>query len=164
MDIHIAPEKLREIASGFRNRKPYGYAAVGSLFEPSILSGVESRLGQYPEEENLYASRRKYRLSALAGMPARTRNALLFETNDISCPGRADPLQCLEGTFRKSIALYYYTPTRPGAGILFGKSEMTNLVERPSESFEIDTIRRLRHKLQMWAKGIAHSLKKGRDT
>lgn len=90
-----------------------------------------------------------------------TGNALLFETNDVSYHGHPDPLQCPEGTFRKSIALYYYTPTRPDAGIVLGKTEMTNFVERPSEAFEDDRIRRIRHKIQLRLKKIAHSLKRG---
>jgi len=64
--------------------------------------------------------------------------------------------------FRKSIALYYYTPARPAADIRFGKSEMTNFVERPSEEFDVDRVRRLRHRLQLQAKKFAHSLKRGR--
>lgn len=90
-------------------------------------------------------------------------NALLFETNDISYHGHPDPLACPEGTFRKSIALYYYTATRPDHGIVFGRTEMTNFVERPAERFERDRSRRLRHRLQLRAKKIAHSLKPHRN-
>jgi hypothetical protein len=91
----------------------------------------------------------------------RLGHALLFETNDISYHGHPDPLECPEGVFRKSIALYYYTPTRPAADLRFGKSEMTNFVERPVERFETDKVRRLRHRLQLQAKRFAHSLKPG---
>ena len=63
--------------------------------------------------------------------------------------------------FRKSIALYYYTPTRPAADLRFGKTEMTNFVERPAETFGTDKVRRLRHRLQLQAKRFAHSLKRG---
>jgi hypothetical protein len=262
MELKIAPGKVRKIGDAFRKRKPFGYAAVGGLFEPSLVSGiaseVESHLDSYPQEKNIYASHRKYRLSSLRDMPERTRdfigylnspaflevlteisgiadlhpdpelrgggihaigrggylkvhtdfnwhsglsmhrrlnlliylnenwqsdwngaielwspdagqrifslapeigNALLFETNDVSYHGHPDPLQCPEGTFRKSIALYYYTATRPRAGIVFGKSEMTNFVERPSEKFLDDRARRLRHRIQLQGKRIAHSLK-----
>ncbi|MGH8118399.1 MAG: 2OG-Fe(II) oxygenase [Rhodanobacteraceae bacterium] len=94
----------------------------------------------------------------------RLGHALLFETNDISYHGHPDPLECPEGTFRKSIALYYYTPTRPVAGVRFGKSAMTNFVERPAERFETDRVRRLRHRLELKAKRLAHSLKwSGKD-
>ncbi|MGH8214771.1 MAG: 2OG-Fe(II) oxygenase [Rhodanobacteraceae bacterium] len=96
-------------------------------------------------------------------LPPELGNALLFETNDISYHGHPDPLACPEGTFRKSIALYYYTATRPHAGIVFGRTEMTNFVERPSERFERDKSRRLRHKLQLRVKKIAHWLKPRRD-
>jgi Rps23 Pro-64 3,4-dihydroxylase Tpa1-like proline 4-hydroxylase len=79
-------------------------------------------------------------------------NALLFETSDISYHGHPDPLQCPEEIFRKSIAMYYYTPSRPNEEIRFGKSEMTNYVERPGEKFESDKFRRARHKLQLLIK------------
>lgn len=247
----------------FRNRKPYGYASVGGLFDGSLIYKISKEVGSHldkiPQETNFYASYRKYRLSALEDMPERTRdfitylnspaflqvlsgisgienlhpdpelrgggihaigrggflkvhtdfnwhsglsmhrrlnllvylnenwgdnwngrielwsadaksrvfslspnigNALLFETNDISYHGHPDPLQCPEDVFRKSIALYYYTPTRPDTGILFGKTEMTNFVERPSEKFEDDKVRRIRHKIQLQAKKIAHSFKR----
>ncbi|HJP99547.1 MAG TPA: 2OG-Fe(II) oxygenase [Rhodanobacteraceae bacterium] len=267
MDLNIAPEQVRMLGDGFRKQKPYGYASVGGLFDRSVVSEVAaevgSQLGSYPQEQDIYASHRKYRLSSLRDMPERTRefidylnspsflrvltqisgienlhpdpelrgggihaigrggylkihtdfnwhgglsmhrrlnllvylnenwqsdwngavelwsadagerifslapeigNALLFETNDVSYHGHPDPLQCPEGVFRKSIALYYYTATRPDAGIVFGKSEMTNFVERPSEKFASDRARRLRHRLQLQGKRIAHSLKWGRKT
>lgn len=95
-------------------------------------------------------------------VPPQIGHALLFETNDISYHGHPDPLECPEGVFRKSIALYYYTPTRPAADIRFGKSEMTNFVERPSEKFDVDRVRRLRHRFQLQAKKFAHFLKRDR--
>jgi hypothetical protein len=265
MGMNIAPATIQDIASEFRGRKPYGYAAVGELFDAAavlqVAREVEANLVRCPQEENIYASYRKYRLSALADMPERTRafitrlnappflqvlseitgiedlhpdpelrgggihaigrggylklhtdfnwhrglsmhrrlnllvylnedwqtgwngnvelwsadarqriftlapeigNALLFETSDISYHGHPDPLQCPEGTFRKSIALYYYTPTRPDTEVRFGRSEMTNFVERPAERFEADRVRRIRHKIQLQAKKLAHSLKRSR--
>lgn len=263
MEVKVSREKVHEMAVEFGNRKPYGYASIGSLFDTSLISRiskeVESHLDHIPQEINFYASYRKYKLSALADMPGQTRdfitylnshaflhvlseisgienlhpdpelrgggihaigrggflkvhtdfnwhgglsmhrrlnlliylnekwqddwngrvelwsedaknrifslspemgNALLFETNDISYHGHPDPLLCPEGMFRKSIALYYYTSARPDAGILFGKTEMTNFVERPSEKFKDDKIRRIRHKVQLRAKRIAHLLKR----
>lgn len=264
MDMQIAPATVRQIASEFRSRRPYGYAAVDGLFDAAtvlqVAREVEANLARYPQEENIYASYRKHRLSVLDEMPERARafvaalngppflrvlsditgienlqpdpelrgggihaigrggylklhtdfnwhrglsmyrrlnllvylneewqdhwngnielwsadarerifslsprlgHALLFETNDISYHGHPDPLECPEGVFRKSIALYYYTPTRPAADLRFGKSEMTNFVERPAETFETDKVRRLRHRLQLQAKRFAHSLKPG---
>jgi hypothetical protein len=264
MDMPIAPATVRQIASEFRSRKPYGYAAVDGLFDAAtvlqVAREVEANLARYPQEENIYASYRKHRLSVLDEMPEHARafvaalnappflrvlseitgienlqpdlelrgggihaigrggylklhtefnwhrgmsmylrlnlleyliedwqdawngnielwsadarerifslsprigRALLFETNDISYHGHPDALECPEGVFRKSIALYYYTPTRPAADIRFGKSEMTNFVERPAEKFEADKVRRLRHRLQLQAKRFAHSLKRG---
>lgn len=87
-------------------------------------------------------------------------NALLFETSDISYHGHPDPVQCPEGVFRKSIAMYYYSPSRPPSEVLLGKSEMTNYVERPSETFNNDKLRRIRHKIQLKIKKIAHSVNK----
>lgn len=262
MDMTIAPATVREIAKEFRSRTPYGYASVAGLFDADrvaeVAREVEANLARYPQEQDIYASYRKHRLSVLADMPERTRafiialnaapflevlseitgigdlhpdpelrgggihaigrggylklhtdfnwhrglamhrrlnllvylnenwqrgwngnielwsadarerifslspdlgHALLFETNDLSYHGHPDPLQCPEGTFRKSIALYYYTPTRPAAGVRFGKSEMTNFVERPAEHFETDRVRRLRHRIELQAKRLAHSLK-----
>jgi Rps23 Pro-64 3,4-dihydroxylase Tpa1-like proline 4-hydroxylase len=266
MDMHIAPATVRQIASEFRSRKPYGFAAVDGLFDAAtvrkVAREVEANLACYTQEENIYASYRKHRLSALDEMPEHARDfisalnappflrvlseitgiedlqpdpelrgggihaigrggylklhtdfnwhrglsmyrrlnllvylnedwqdgwngdielwsadaherifslsprlghALLFETNDISYHGHPDPLACPEGVFRKSIALYYYTPTRPAADLRFGKSEMTNFVERPAEKFEVDKVRRLRHRLQLQAKRFAHSLKRSHE-
>jgi hypothetical protein len=267
MDIHIAPTTIRKIADEFRARTPYGYADVGALFDPAVVSQIASEVDadlvrRCPQEENIYASYRKHRLSVLAEMPERTRefiaglnappflrvlseitgiadlhpdpelrgggihaigrggylklhtdfnwhrglsmhrrlnlliylnedwksdwrgdielwsadarrplfslapelgNALLFETNDLSYHGHPDALECPEDTFRKSIALYYYTPTRPATAIRFGRSEMTNFVARPRERFVSDRLRRIRHRIQLQAKALAHSLKRGRQ-
>ncbi len=102
------------------------------------------------------ARQRIFTLAPLIG------NALLFETNDISYHGHPDPLQCPEGVFRKSIAMYYYTATRPDREVRFGKSEMTNFIERPAERFEADKLRRIRHRIQLQVKRFAHSLKRSR--
>ncbi|HEU4855884.1 MAG TPA: 2OG-Fe(II) oxygenase [Rhodanobacteraceae bacterium] len=92
----------------------------------------------------------------------RIGHALLFETNDISYHGHPDPLACPEGVFRKSIALYYYTPTRPASDLRFGKSEMTNFVTRPAEKFETDRVRWLRQRLRLGAKRLAYALRRSR--
>jgi hypothetical protein len=92
----------------------------------------------------------------------RIGHALLFETNDISYHGHPDPLACPEGVFRKSIALYYYTPTRPASDLRFGKSEMTNFVARPAEKFETDRVRWLRQRLRLGAKRLAYALRRSR--
>lgn len=89
----------------------------------------------------------------------RIGHALLFGTNETSYHGHPDVLECPEGVFRKSIALSYYMRARPVTDVRFGKSEMTNFVERPTEKFEADKVRRLRHRLQLQAKRFAHSLK-----
>jgi hypothetical protein len=89
----------------------------------------------------------------------RLGRARLFETNDISCHGHPDPLGCPEGAFRKSIALYYCTPTRPAADPRCGKSEMTDSIERPTEEFEADRVRRL----QLQAKRFALSPKRSHE-
>ena len=77
MDMHIAPATVREIAGKFRSRKPYGYAAVDGLFDGAtvlqVAREVEANLVRYPQEENIYASYRKHRLSVLDDMPERAR-------------------------------------------------------------------------------------------
>lgn len=80
--------------------------------------------------------------------------ALLFETSDKSYHGHPDPLKCPTKIYRKSIAMYYYTPERPRDEIVFGKSEMTNYVERPGEVFGSDKMRRFRHYLQLRTKKL----------
>jgi Rps23 Pro-64 3,4-dihydroxylase Tpa1-like proline 4-hydroxylase len=87
-------------------------------------------------------------------------NALLFETSDVSFHGHPDPLDCPEGQFRKSIAVYYYSPSRPESEIRFGKSEMTNYVERPGEIFGKDRFRRFRHKIKLLVKKMRYALRK----
>lgn len=264
MDMHIAPATVRQIASEFQSRTPYGYASVGNLFDAAtvlqVARDVAANLASYPQEANIYASYRKHRLSVLAEMPEHARafvaalnapsflrvlsaisgidnlqpdpelrgggihaigrggylklhtdfnwhrglamyrrlnllvylnedwqdawrgdielwsadararifslsprlgHALLFETNDISYHGHPDPLACPEGVFRKSIALYYYTPTRPASDLRFGKSEMTNFVARPAETFEFDKVRHVRQRLQLRAKRLLYALRRG---
>lgn len=260
----LSSDKVMEIAVDFRRGKRYGYANVGCLFEPAMLSKVESEIVKHidsiPAEKNIYASNRKYKLSSVEKMPEITSslvkylnsdkflkllteitgikdlkpdpelqgggvhaigaggflklhtdfnwhsglqmhrrlnllvylntdwlskwngqvelwnescsekifslepslgNALLFETSDISYHGHPDPLECPEGVFRKSIAMYYYTVSRPREEILFGKSEMTNYVERPGERFKSDSVRRAKHRLQFQLKRIKSLLSKG---
>jgi Rps23 Pro-64 3,4-dihydroxylase Tpa1-like proline 4-hydroxylase len=86
-------------------------------------------------------------------------NALVFETNDISYHGHPEPLLCPSDKFRKSIAIYYYTIDRTNENIKFGKSEMTNYIERPGEMFHTDALRRLRHKIILNSKKIFHEIK-----
>jgi Rps23 Pro-64 3,4-dihydroxylase Tpa1-like proline 4-hydroxylase len=72
----------------------------------------------------------------VAKLPPLLNHALIFNTSDISFHGFPEPLQCPEGTSRKSLAFYYYTEdyetkshprstnyrARPGDGI--GKAAM----------------------------------------
>jgi hypothetical protein len=108
----------------------------------------------------LWSADARRRIFSLA---PRLGNALLFETNDVSHHGHPDPLRCPEGTFRTSIALYYYTATRTADGIQFGKSEMTNFVERPAEKFATDKWRQTRHRLQLRARKLVHALRSSHD-
>lgn len=94
----------------------------------------------------------------LFSLEPRLGNALIFETNDISYHGHPDPLNTPDGIYRKSIAMYYYSPTRPDSDVKLGKSNMTNYVERPGETFEEDRLRRFRHKVQIKLKRLMHSL------
>ena len=81
-------------------------------------------------------------------------NVLLFATSDLSYHGHPDPLQCPDNVWRKSFAMYYYSATRPDEEVAFGKSEMTNYVERPGEKFTTDRLRRLRHRVQLALKRL----------
>lgn len=98
----------------------------------------------------------------LAAFTPTLGTALLFETSDKSYHGHPDPLQCPSNTFRKSIAMYYYTDTRPAGEVVFGRSEMTNYIERPGEAFEADKLRRMRHRLQLSTRRMLHSVTKWR--
>lgn len=60
---------------------------------------------------------------------------VIFSTTDKSYHGHPDLLSCPEPIRRNSIALYYYTSTRPASEVEFGTSSMTNYRERPDESF-----------------------------
>ncbi len=86
--------------------------------------------------------------------------ALIFETTDNSYHGHPEPLACPEGRNRKSIAMYYYTKTRPDSDIIIGKSEMTNYKERPGETFVTDKLRRARHAVQLRVKKNFFSIKR----
>ncbi len=99
----------------------------------------------------------KHRLFSLE---PRLGNALVFETNDISYHGHPDPLETPEGIYRKSIAMYYYTPTRPLSDVRLGKSNMTNYVERPGETFTQDKVRHVRHRLQIMIKRLLYSFER----
>jgi hypothetical protein len=81
--------------------------------------------------------------SKVSEMAPKLGNALLFATTDSSYHGHPDPLQCPDGTYRRSIAMYYYSQTRPEEEVAFGRSEMTNYAERPKERFGGDRFRRL---------------------
>jgi hypothetical protein len=94
----------------------------------------------------------------LFSLEPRLGNALIFETNDVSYHGHPDPLKTPDGIFRKSIAMYYYTPSRPNSDVRLGKSNMTNYVERPGETFTQDRMRRMRHKLQIKIKRIFYAI------
>lgn len=94
----------------------------------------------------------------LHSMAPQLGNALLFETTDFSYHGHPDPLKCPDDIYRKSIAMYYYTHTRPKSQVALGRSEITNYVERPGETFEFDGGRRLRNKVELSLKKVLYKL------
>ncbi len=61
---------------------------------------------------------------------------VVFSTTDKSYHGHPDALTCPENVRRNSIALYYYTATRPASEIEFGQSVLTNYRQRPDEAFQ----------------------------
>lgn len=63
-------------------------------------------------------------------LPVMNRCAV-FSTTDDSYHGHPDPIQCPEGMFRRSIALYYYTNGRPAAEL--SRRHSTLYKRRPGE-------------------------------
>lgn len=60
---------------------------------------------------------------------------VVFNTTDFSYHGHPEPLQCPEGRTRNSIALYYYSATRPEHETRRGKSAQTEYRPRTSGEF-----------------------------
>jgi len=56
---------------------------------------------------------------------------VIFATTDYTCHGHPDDLACPEGTFRKSIALYYYSNGRPAEEQ--SESHLTQYRKRPGD-------------------------------
>jgi Rps23 Pro-64 3,4-dihydroxylase Tpa1-like proline 4-hydroxylase len=73
---------------------------------------------------------------------------VVFSTTDFSYHGHPDPLTCPENVTRNSVAMYYYSASRPEHEIRFGASEMTNYRARPNEEFE-GTGKHAVHQLQI---------------
>lgn len=70
---------------------------------------------------------------------------VIFETTDNSPHGHPEPLNCPETTFRKSLAWYYYTSTRPEHEIT--KPHSTLFKKRPNDHTtpEIESLRAKRN-------------------
>jgi hypothetical protein len=66
-----------------------------------------------------------------AAMPVLGR-AVVFDTERDSFHGHPDPLMCPEGTYRRSLALYYYTV--PENAELVEPSHTTNFQVRPGST------------------------------
>jgi hypothetical protein len=58
---------------------------------------------------------------------------VIFSTTDFSYHGHPEPLKCPPHVRRNSIALYYYSKTRPQNEIRFGHSDMTNYRARQTD-------------------------------
>lgn len=65
----------------------------------------------------------------VAKYPPLLNHALIFNTNEISYHGFAEPLQCPEDQSRKSLALYYYTIDNSNTGWM----RSTNYRARPND-------------------------------
>lgn len=76
---------------------------------------------------------------AVASVPPVFGQVAMFTCSDISFHGLPDPLACPEGTFRKSLAFYYYT-----AGSETPEPRSTLWMERPGEDFLSKPSARLR--------------------
>lgn len=68
-------------------------------------------------------------------IPPLFNRTVIFSTTDFSYHGHPDPLQSPEGISRKSLALYYYTNSRPPKEVKFHRSTTTNYQARPGEQF-----------------------------
>ncbi len=97
-----------------------GFLDIHADFSHSDITGLERRLnliiylneGWQPEwggELKLYAKD----LTPMASYEPLFNRAVIFETGATSYHGHPKPLDCPEGEYRKSIALYYYTLPRP---------------------------------------------------
>ena len=71
---------------------------------------------------------------------------VIFKTSDNTWHGHPDPLRCPVGTFRKSLAVYYYTHHEDNLGHLEYRS--TDYQKRPNDKStkEIETLRAKRRK------------------
>lgn len=83
---------------------------------------------------------------------------VVFSTTDRSYHGHPDPLGCPEHVRRNSVAMYYYSASRPEDEVRFGQSEMTNYRQRPGEEFEGSGKHAL-HQLQIKHSGFRKLLK-----
>jgi Rps23 Pro-64 3,4-dihydroxylase Tpa1-like proline 4-hydroxylase len=70
-------------------------------------------------------------------------NVMIFSTTDYSFHGHPDPLNCPDGIYRKSLALYYYSNGRPKHEVK-AKSTETNYQERPSEHFQTSPLEKIK--------------------
>lgn len=68
---------------------------------------------------------------------------MIFGTTDFTYHGHPDPLQCPEGTTRKSLALYYFTNGRPAEELSGGHSTLFRARHR--DEFKPSPRQRLRH-------------------
>ena len=77
--------------------------------------------------------------AAVATIPPTLGQVVIFTCTDISFHGLPDPIQCPEGTFRRSLAFYYFT-----ADDQMPESRSTLWKERPGEDFLTRPSARLR--------------------
>lgn len=69
---------------------------------------------------------------------------VVFATSEKSYHGFPEPIQCPEGESRKSLALYYYTVTRPDNEI--SEPHSTTYVKLPWEDDSLEELRSIRNK------------------
>lgn len=84
---------------------------------------------------------------------------VIFATTDFSFHGHPDALACPTGVTRNSIAMYYYSATRPAEEIRYRASEMTNYQQRPNESFGRGRIKHAIHQVQIRSRLLRRLLK-----
>lgn len=87
-----------------------------------------------------------------ASVPPTIGNAVLFNTDSDAFHGHPEPLDCPDGVFRRSIALYYYVA--PMTGVASVKSHTTIFQVRPGSKDKSASKLRRREILREWCPPI----------
>ena len=106
---------------GFHQIKPGGFLKLHVDFHKHKMMNLDRRinvliyLNENWEEEygGHFELWEKDKSKCVVRIPPTFNKMAIFSTTDSSWHGHPDPLTCPEGRSRKSLALYYYTQSRP---------------------------------------------------